>query len=452
MKKFFINLALTFLFFFLFLPNTYALEIPEDIEENEITCNSEDLEFCSGFSYKYAYWDSSLSSYKDSGLYEGNRPGYRMWFAPGYKFDVEVGPSTMYPAYIYQIAANSYDYDFEKGKIYRIYYYFSFEKDLQLLDNIYDYKNDWSTFSVKGTDEKVYDDYIDFFHRFNYGLESYSPETPDNKFHFVLYFEFEPSISFTNLSFKLGTEHFNNDNVLKIISNSWTSSELFSYNIIYDNFKIVETSSFLSSSGIDHGGGGIDLDKPSQSDIDIFDNLDTCDTMDFGCHFNNLLTMLKNVFTRIGNFFVSILDAIFSIGEFFVDFFVKLGDFFVEFFQSSFIPDTDYLSTKFEGLFQFIDEKLGFLTFPFEFIGNFLDRFLNIPNDPVKNITVPSISLGSFGILIHGFSFNIAEYWEKAPFKQIYDVYLLFIHAFIVFGLYKLCIKKFEEMTGGSNK
>ena len=452
MKKFFINLALTFLFFFLFLPNTYALEIPEDIEENEITCNSEDFEFCSGFSYKYAYWDSSLSSYKDSGLYEGNRPGYRMWFAPGYKFDVEVGPSTMYPAYIYQIGANSYDYDFEKGKIYRIYYYFSFEKDLQLLDNIYDYKNDWSTFSVKGTDEKVYDDYIDFFHRFNYGLESYSPETPDNKFHFVLYFEFEPSISFTNLSFKLGTEHFNNDNVLKIISNSWTSSELFSYNIIYDNFKIVETSSFLSSSGIDHGGGGIDLDKPSQSDINIFDNLDTCDTMDFGCHFNNLLTMLKNVFTRIGNFFVSILDAIFSIGEFFVDFFVKLGDFFVEFFQSSFIPDTDYLSTKFEGLFQFIDEKLGFLTFPFEFIGNFLDRFLNIPNDPVKNITVPSISLGSFGILIHGFSFNIAEYWEKAPFKQIYDVYLLFIHAFIVFGLYKLCIKKFEEMTGGSNK
>lgn len=452
MKNFSITLVLSFLFFFLFLPNTYALEIPENIEEKELTCNSEDLEFCSGFSYKYAFWDSSLSSYKDSGLYDGNRPGYRMWFAPGFKFDVSVGPSTMYPAYIYQIGANSYDYDFEKGKIYRIYYYFSFEKDLQLLDNIYAYKYDWSTFSVKGTDEKVYDDYIDFFHRFNYGLKSYSPETPDNKFHFVLYFEFEPSISFTNLSFKLGTNHFNNDNVLKLISNPWTSSELFSYNINYDNFKIVETSSFLSSSGTDHGGGGIDLDKPSQSDTKIFDNLDTCDTMDFGCHFNNLLTMLKNTFTRIGNFFVSILDYIVSIVEFFVDFFVKLGDFFVDFFQSSFIPDSDYLSTKFQGLFKFIDEKLGFLTFPFEFIGNFLDRFLNIPNNPVKNITVPSISLGSFGTLIHGFSFNIAEYWEKAPFKQIYDVYLLFIHAFIVFGLYKLCIKKFEEMTGGSNK
>ena len=203
MKNFFITLALSFLFFFLFIPNTYALEIPETIEEKELTCDSEDLEFCSGFSYKYAFWDSRLSSYKDSGLYEGNLPGSGMWFASGYKFNVDVGPPTIYPAYIYQIGANSYDYDFEKGKIYRIYYYFSFEKDLQLLNNIYAYKFDWSTFSVKGTDEKVYDDPIDFFSRYDYGLESYLPEIPDNNFHFVLYFEFETRISFTNLSLAL---------------------------------------------------------------------------------------------------------------------------------------------------------------------------------------------------------------------------------------------------------
>lgn len=393
MKKIFITLALTFLFFFLFFPNnTYALEIPEDIEEKELTCNSEDLEFCSGFSYRYAFWDSSLSSYKDSGSNDGYTPGYYMFFAPGYKFDVDVGPSTMYPAYIYQIGANSYDYDFERGKIYRIYYYFSFQKDLQLLDNIYDYKYDWSTFSVKGTDGKDYDDYIDFLSRFNYGLESYTPETPDNKFHFVLYFEFEPSISFTNLSFKLGTEHFNNDNVLKFISNPWTSSEVFTYNISYDNFKIVETSSFLSSSGIDHGGGGIDLDKPSQSDTDIFDNLDTCETTDFGCHFNNLLTMLKNVFTRIGNFFTSIFnflnDGINTVLQWFYETFLKNPfDAMLNFFETMF-------STKILGIDIFLD-KLEELVQPSE---DGITSIITAPLSYIKSLsngvaTCSSISL-----------------------------------------------------------
>ena len=156
--------------------------------------------------------------------------------------------------------------------------------------------------------------------------------------------------------------------------------------------------------------------------------------------------LYDNVLEPLGQF---IIDGIVASFEFLDDYIVNP---IITAISDILIPDGDYLSTKFQGLFKFIDEKLGFLTFPFEFIVNFLNRFLNIPNDPVKNITVPSISLGSFGTLIHGFSFNIAEYWEKVPFKQIYDVYLLFIHAFIVFGLYKLCNRKFEEMTGGSNK
>ena len=40
--------------------------------------------------------------------------------------------------------------------------------------------------------------------------------------------------------------------------------------------------------------------------------------------------MIKNVFVRIGNFFVSIWEAIVSIGEFFADFFTVLGQVFIE--------------------------------------------------------------------------------------------------------------------------
>ena len=452
MKKFLLILTFTSLYFFIFIPNTFALDIPDNIEEIEITCNTDNNDFCSSLSYKSASWDSSLESYVNADYSDGSRVGYYLWFPSGFKSNVEIGPPTSYPSFMYEIGTGSpYDYNFEKGKIYRIYYYFRHEKNLTLLDNIGAYDDDWSTFSAVGLDGTKYSDSIDFLQRYSYGLDSYDVEDSD-AFHFVFYFEFEPSIDFYGLDFKFGTEHFNNDNVLKIISNPWTGDEVILSDIAYDDFKIVETSSFLSSSGIDHGGSGLDLDKPSKSDTEIFDNLDTCDVTDFGCHFNNLLTMLKNVFIRIGNFFTSIFDAISSIGEFFIDFFINLGEFFIDLFQTLFVPDSEELSSVFDTLSTYFNDKLGFLVFPFDLIIDFLNKFVNLPNDPVKNITVSDISIGSFGTLIHGFTFNIAEYWEKAPFKQIYDIYLLFVHAFIGFGLYKLCLNKYNEIVGGKGK
>ena len=148
--------------------------------------------------------------------------------------------------------------------------------------------------------------------------------------------------------------------------------------------------------------------------------------------------MLKNVFTRIGNFFNSILDFFGSILSDFGDLLVSL-----------FVPDSDEFSSVFDTLSSFLNNKLGFLMFPFDFIIDFLNRFVNLPNEPVKNITVSSVQIGDFGTLIPGFSFNFSEYWEKEPFSQFYDIYLIFIHAFIGFGLYKLSLSKFNEIVGG---
>ncbi len=377
MKKIFITLALTFLFFFLFLPNTYALEIPEDIEEKELTCNTDNNDYCSSLSYKSASWDSSLESYVNDVYSDGSRVGYYIWFPSGFKSNVEIGPPTSYPSFMYEIGTGSpYDYNFEKGKIYRIYYYFRYEKKLTLLDNIGAYDDDWSTFSAVGMDGTKYSDSIDFLQRYSYGLDSYDVEDSEN-FHFVFYFEFEPSIDFYGLDFKFGTEHFNNDNVLKIISNPWTIEEVISSNIAYEDFKIVETSSFLSSSGIDHGGSGLDLDKPSKSDTEIFDNLDTCDATDFGCHFNNLLTMLKNGFTRIGNFFTSIFDflndGINSVLRWFYDTFLATPfEIMLNFFDTMFTTEIlglDLFFDKLQELVQPSDDGItSIITAPLSYI------------------------------------------------------------------------------------
>ena len=82
-----------------------------------------------------------------------------------------------------------------------------------------------------------------------------------------------------------------------------------------------------------------------------------CETLDIGCHVDNILTMIKHVFVRIGNFFISIL-------EFFATIFIKLG----ELLTNLFVPDTSDINSIFDTLSTFLNNKLGFLMFPFVFL------------------------------------------------------------------------------------
>lgn len=454
MKKVLLILSFTFLFFFIFLPNDVkAYTISSDIIEEEITCNSDDDEYCKSLGYKYAYY------YNDAYL-DGNNGSYyiltnsTLWFAPAYQSSVEVGPPTTYPSYIYKLGSgNSLQYSFEKGKIYRVYYNFRFPKKLTLSMGNSSFMEEYASFEVSDGDN-TYKDWSKIFERYAFGFLEPDENESTEPFEFTFYFEFEPIIDFNSLKFSIGTDHFNNNYHREFISNPWTSgtgsNQTTSSNITYLGIRVVETNDFLSFLNVNSNGIHWDIDEVSDADKSIFDNLDTCEALDFGCHFNNLITLIKNTFTRIGNFFLDVLN-------FFNNFFTWLGDLLTEYVINPlkellinlFVPDNESLQSLYDTVSNYFSNKLGFLLFPFDLIVNFLNKFLSIPNEPVKVITVPSVSLGSFGTLIKGFTFNIAEYWEKAPFKQIYDVYLVFIHAFIGFGLYKLCLKKYNEIVGG---
>lgn len=440
MKNFFITLAFLFLFFFLFIPNTYAKQIDY----------TDDKYLIDKYPNFYSNLDSSYINSLSNGfqLYWGQRTidsyyNFNRWTNELYPFSGGAimfnGSQSTFYADNNNISSFIYGFDFtfpkfEANKKYQFDLIVSTSNEIdyseirKLTDNIpISYFSNGSMSSDKSN--------------FNYLRFGFYKEdnAHSDALHYHFLFQISPKVDILDLNFKFSSSDASveDPNLFKFLDNK--TNKNIAINVAQIRFFEVEEFDF--SSGEIHDGGGMTFDGERTDDSSFDNNYEVCDALDIACHFRNLKNWFLTIGRRISNGFESVIN-----------FFGSFIDDLVSAFTDILIPDVDYLSIKFQALFKFIEEKLGFLTFPFEFIGNFLDRFLNIPNDPVKNITVPSISLGSFGTLIHGFSFNIAEYWEKAPFKQIYDVYLLFIHAFIVFGLYKLCNRKFEEITGGSNK
>ena len=402
----------------------------------------EEIYRCSGLSSSYGEYNEITGTY-DLTLKDWTNPYF--YVPRAHIFDVEVGPPTLKFGYVFGLSNSglsnsSYYYNFLKDNIYSLNYTLTVPKGFDLYLNK---KYSLLSFSGRITGEDSFsDDVIDNAITLGSFKEDVNSDTTDT---YSFSIEFQPKYDLERLQFYLGFDTTSSDFDV-------TSDYLFkndvdkSYKVYVSDFSVTQIDEF---SEVIHGGGGISLDKPSKDDETIFSNLKTCDTLDIGCHVDNILTMIKNVFVRIGNFFISIWEAIVSIGEFLADFFTVLTQVFIEIVTDIIIPDSDYLSARFNAFSKFLSDKLGLVSFPFDFTAYFLNRFFDIPNTPVKTITVPTISIGSFGTLIPGFTFNIAEYWEKPPFNQIYNIYLIFVHCFIVFCLYRLCVKKFNEIVGG---
>ena len=442
MKKFLFLWFLLVTFFF--FPQNIKAETLDtlDCTYSNSSRPVEEIYRCSGLSSSYGEYNEITGTY-DLTLKDWTNSYF--YVPRAHIFDVEIGPPTLKSGYVFGLSNSglsnySYYYNFLKDNIYSLNYTLTVPKGFDLYLN-----KKYSLLSFSGRitgEDTLTNDVIDNAITLGSFKEDVNSDTTDT---YSFSIEFQPKYDLDRLQFYLGFDTTSSDFDV-------TSDYLFkndvdnSYKVYVSDFSVTQIDDF---SEVIHGGGGISLDKPSKDDESIFSNLKTCDALDIGCHVDNILTMIKNVFVRIGNFFVSIWEAIVSIVEFFADFFTVLGQVFIEIVTDIIIPDSDYLSTRFNAFSKFLSDKLGLISFPFELTAHFLNRFLDIPNTPIKTITVPTISIGSFGTLIPGFTFNIAEYWEKAPFNQIYNIYLIFVHCFIVFCLYRLCVKKFNEIVGG---
>lgn len=462
MKKIFFISALTFLFFFLFIPkSTFALEsdyIPDlgnDIIDTEIICDTSDYQFCDRLGLSNSFYSLSSGKWYHNNAYSPISPvghsDYNMFILDSNRFQGPQPDGKILLSDYYDSIYNT-DYNFQDGyysysgfsdKYYRTYLVFVADGPVQTYTQIDNTPWTFELQSANGNDN--FSTTEDFTDDYNVGFLNFDSSFVDSSGHsfpygIILFFEFKSKLDFDKFKFFLSSEEYSNI----YFGNASSDNDV---RMTYVEFKFVETNKLLLDedtalpddikSQIDKIYDSSDVISSQDS---IFNDLKQCDITDIGCHFDNLTILVKGVFERIGEFFLSILDLFAWLLE-------KLSDLF----NFLFVPDFENLSSTLTTFQSFIEKKLGFLFFPFDFSISFLERFVNMSDSVSKVITVPNITLGSFGTIIHGFSFNIAEYWEKPPFQQFYDIYLIFVHAFIGFGLYKLCLRKYNEIIGGVN-
>ena len=213
----------------------------------------------------------------------------------------------------------------------------------------------------------------------------------------------------------------------------------------FQNTQFTFSGPGSGSSGGGHGSAGgyhDNLDKVNESDVLVFDNYELCSDNDIFCHLKNIFQSIKDFFVRAGNFFVAIIDALWDGIDWLIE---KIG----ELLKTIFIPSEDFFTSHFNALNKGLHDKLGILTYPLDLLFSVFDRFNDLSNESNGVISIPNIDIPFFGNLIKARTFKINEYWSDEPFSTLYNIYLAFVHCFIGFCLYKLALRKEEEIVGG---
>lgn len=115
--------------------------------------------------------------------------------------------------------------------------------------------------------------------------------------------------------------------------------------------------------------------------------------------------------------------------------------------KSIFIPSDDFLTNYFNDLFNWFNDRLGFIAYPFTLIIDILNKILNLNfGEPIINI--PDIREPFTNeLLISATKFNFNDLLTNSTLKTVHDVYLVLVDAVIVFALVNLARHKFEEVT-----
>ena len=336
---------------------------------------------------------------------------------------------------------------FKKNGKYEVIYSFSssplidiFVPNMDPFINIY-HLND-------GIDDVFFSEYesegVDYFQELNLIFSEYT----DGEYKIVI--QFIPKRNLNSITFTMGRP---------LNAEPFFHKSLNDLNIKYESFSISEVDDFSFSSGVIHGGGGISLDKIQDDDIPLIE-YEVCENTDILCHLRNMMTGIKNLFIRLGNGFRGLIqglrnvigwlgDIVRAIGNIVSDFISALWNFFVDVISYMFVLPDDYLSTKLNVTQTLAENKLGILYFPFSFFGDVMGRFININSSQTTIINIPELTVPGVGILLKARSFNLTEYWSTEPFRTMYTVYLSFVYFLVVFALYKLCMKKYNEFIEG---
>lgn len=115
---------------------------------------------------------------------------------------------------------------------------------------------------------------------------------------------------------------------------------------------------------------------------------------------------------------------------------------------SLFVPDGQFFKDYFEDLNNWFADRLGLLYFPIELTIDFLTRCLNI------DFTSQVLSIGPYVMplndnfeLVPKIEIDFNSFLEDETVNSIHEVYLFITDGLIIFGLYRLIIKKYNNIV-----
>lgn len=184
----------------------------------------------------------------------------------------------------------------------------------------------------------------------------------------------------------------------------------------------------------------------SDGSVSFENKILSCSITDISCHIKNLGTGISSILDTIGGWLEYIYNILTNI-------FTTIVDAIKNALQWLFIPSSEDINTIISRLRSTAQNRLGILYLPIEFFENFVTFTNNFNSDSYSvPLSFPNLEIGVFGTLLHGQTFDLAEYVKVSPFNSVYQAYRLFISFLIAYWVY-LFLHKFHNkiLGGGSN-
>lgn len=199
--------------------------------------------------------------------------------------------------------------------------------------------------------------------------------------------------------------------------------------VIYANYDV-----YYVNDNTTHSSYYSYLDLSEYIDISIPDNRNIFEKIRDGILSipNTIITWGSRIFNAIGDLSGNIVNGILN------------G------LTSFFNIGVDAVSSKIVSLYNALYEELGFLTYPFEWIIQILNRYLTIEDTGSYVISWPDFTVPNFGtVIIHSGSFDLASILVDNNINTMHNYYLIIVDAVCILAFFNLCLNEYNILFGG---
>lgn len=145
-----------------------------------------------------------------------------------------------------------------------------------------------------------------------------------------------------------------------------------------------------------------------------------------------------------------ILGTIKSVLEGIINLPSKLVNLLIDALKSLFIPSDSFFQDWFKDVQKSFEKQLGFLSYPFTWILEILNRFLNLTDTGHYIISWSSLKVPNFNFnIINSGSYDLATLLQNSTINRFHELYFTITNALMLLAFFGLCMNTYNKIFGG---